>query len=344
MSLVRDTVVEVGRLDKVNILYTSKVFLYIGLMVATTHLRALQALELAIRKGSLKSAAIELSITPAAVGQRIRALEEYLGLDLLVRGRSGIRPTRDLEAAIAHLKAAFRELETASRILDFQRVNEVHISADSDWADLWLRPRLPQFLDDNPNTLFCINGVGDVPVRLGSADCEIWFGESKAGVDTLFHDYLLPVSSPENSKRVLAQPDGEMLEGFPLLHLDCYTVDAADIGWIEWVNKHGQRQTAPGRGIRYKKVLHALEAVYANAGLLVCGAALVKQQLDDGKLSLPFPVTHGSWSRNAYCAHFRESALRRQKIQQFREWLLSTSRETRAELERFVGKAREPDG
>lgn len=315
-------------------------------MVATTHLRALQALELAIRKGSLKAAAGELSITPAAVGQRIRALEEYLGLDLLVRGRSGIRPTRDLEAAIAHLKAAFRELETASRILDFQRVNEVHITADSDWAELWLRPRLQQFLDDNPNTLFCINGVGDVPVRLGNADCEIWFGDAAQdkNAEMLFYDYLLPVSSPENSARVLKQPDGQLLEGFPLLHLDCYTVDTGDIGWIEWVNKYGQRQTAPGRGIRYKKVSHALEAVYANAGLMVCGAALVKQQLDDGRLSQPFPVAHGSWSKNAYCARFREVALRRQKIQHFREWLLSASRETCAELERLVGRARGAGG
>ena len=311
-------------------------------MVATTHLRALQALELAIRKGSLKAAASELSITPAAVGQRIRALEEYLGLDLLVRGRSGIRPTRDLDAAIAHLQAAFRELETASRILDFQRVNEVHISADSDWAELWLKPRLKDFLHDNPNTLFCINGVGDVPVRLGNADCEIWFGDEMhdENAEMLFHDYLLPVSSPENSARVLKQPDGRMLEGFPLLHLDCYTVDSGDIGWIEWVNKYGQRQTAPGRGIRYKNVLHALEAVYANAGLLVCGAALVKQQLDDGRLSRPFPVAYGSWSRNAYCARFREGAMRRQKIQQFRDWLLLAAHDTRAELDLLVGKAR----
>lgn len=310
-------------------------------MAATTHLRALQALELAIRKGSLKAAASELAITPAAVGQRIRALEEYLGLDLLVRGRSGIRPTRDLDAALAHLKAAFRELETASRILDFQRVNEVHITADSDWADLWLKPRLPRFVADNPNTLFCINGVGDVPVRLGSADCEIWFGNDgdDDGAETLFSDYLLPVSSPENSARVLAQPDGEMLEGFPLLHLDCYTVDTGDIGWIEWVNAFGQRSTAPGRGIRYKRVMHALEAVYANAGLLVCGLALVRRQLDDERLSLPFPIEQGTWSRNAYRARFRENALRRSKIRQFRDWLLVSARETSDELVNAVGRA-----
>ena len=97
-------------------------------MPAATHLRALQALELAISRGSLKAAAAELAITPAAVGQRIKALEDYLGFDLLVRGRSGIRPTRELESAMAHLSAAFRELDTVLRILDFQRVNEIHVA------------------------------------------------------------------------------------------------------------------------------------------------------------------------------------------------------------------------
>ena len=54
-------------------------------MAAISHLRSLQALESAIRLGSLTAVANELGITPAAVGQRIRALEDYLGIDLLVR-------------------------------------------------------------------------------------------------------------------------------------------------------------------------------------------------------------------------------------------------------------------
>ena len=309
-------------------------------MAATTHLRALQAVELAIRKGSLKAAAAELAITPAALGQRIKALEDYLGLDLLVRGRSGIRATPELEGAVAHLQAGFRELETVSRILDFQRVYEVHITADSDWADLWLRPRIGRFRKDNPNTLFCINGVGDVPVRLGQADCEIWFGAERGAAeeDLLFHDYMLPVSSPENTTRIAKHPQEEALEGFPLLHLDCYTFDAGAIGWQEWISEYGYRKTAPGRGIRYQRVMHALEAVYANAGLLVCGLALVKGQIDEGTLSQPFPIGQGEWSKNAYRVGFRESALRRTNIVQFREWLLAEANDTQQELRRLTNR------
>lgn len=309
-------------------------------MTATTHLRALQALELAIRRGSLKAAAAELSITPAALGQRIKTLENYLGFDLLVRGRSGIRPTRELDGALAHLGAAFRELDTVCRILDFQRVHEVHITADSDWVDLWLQPRLKGFQEENPNTLLCINGVGDVPARLGRADCEVWFGEDRRneGEELLFRDYLLPVTSTENTKRISALPFAEMLEGFPLLHLNCYTVDANEIGWKEWVREFGHHRTAPGRGIRYQKVMHALEAVYANAGLLVCGLALVLPQIDNGKLSIPFPISQGKWSDNAYRVCFHEGTLRRSTLSRFREWLLAESRNTTEDLQRLTGR------
>jgi len=50
-------------------------------MTSVTHLKSLQALELAVREGSLTAAAVKLGITPAAVGQRIRSLEDYLGVD-----------------------------------------------------------------------------------------------------------------------------------------------------------------------------------------------------------------------------------------------------------------------
>lgn len=307
-------------------------------MAEITHLRALQALELALRLGSMKAAAEELSISSAAVGQRIRALEDYLGYDLLVRGRSGIRPTPELETAVAHLGAAFRELDTVSRLLNFQRVNEVHVTADPDWAELWLQPRIEQFRKANPNTLLCINGIGDVPLRIGDSDCTVWFGPPGPGPDeeALFNDYLAPVSSPENTDRISKLPEDERLEGFPILHLDCYALDAGETGWKEWTRKFGRRSTAPERGIRYKRVQHALEAVYANAGIMICGLALVAPQIAEGRLSVPFPIKEGSWSKNAYRVSFRRGARRRSAIERFREWLMAEAQKTSDEVQQLV--------
>src|SRR5262245_58068153 len=98
-------------------------------MAVLTHLRSLQALELALRTGSLKGAATLLAITPAAAGQRIKALEDYLGVELLVRGRSGLRAGPALAAVQPHLVGAFRELENVAAMLDMQRGHEMHIAA-----------------------------------------------------------------------------------------------------------------------------------------------------------------------------------------------------------------------
>lgn len=301
-----------------------------------THLRSFQALELAVRTGSLKEAAAQLGITQAAVGQRIKALEDYLGMDLLVRGRSGIRPASTLAAAMAHVSAAFRELETAAAILDLQRIHEIHIVADTDWAELWLHPRLPAFRSENPGTLFCINGIGDVPLRLGQADCDIWFGVSRGGTeeDELFRDFLLPVSSPENKRRVLRTET--RLEGFPLLHLECYRADPGAIAWPDWIRMYGHRSTAPERGIRFPHIVRALESVYADAGLLLCGLALIAPQLESGRLSALFPVSQGAWTGHSYRAAFKEASLRRKQVARFRAWLLAESKHTSQRLRESV--------
>src|SRR4051812_16057741 len=131
------------------------------LMAALTHLRSLQALELALRTGSLKDAAAVLAITPAAVGQRIKSLEVYLGTDLLVRGRAGLRAAPALSAVLPTLVGAFRDLENVATMLDMQRGQEIHVAAPPDVFELWLRPRLQRFRRAYPNISFCINGEGD---------------------------------------------------------------------------------------------------------------------------------------------------------------------------------------
>lgn len=305
-------------------------------MVAPTYLKSFQALELALRVGSLKGAADALSITPAAVGQRVKALEDYLGVDLLVRGRSGLMPTPALKAAAEHLGAAFRELQTVADMLELQRGHEIHIAAASDFADLWLRPRLRAFRAEHPNMRFCINGEGEAPLRLGPVDCEITFGARRESPDTdpLFHDYVLPISSPANTARVSHLPPRDRLEGFPLLHLDFYKDDPASPDWAEWVAANDLRRTAPERGMRFQRIIPALEAVQADAGVAICGLALVPELIEDGRLSLPFPIATGAWTEHLFQARFRADAPARPQVRRFRAWLQAEAQETAAWLAR----------
>lgn len=302
-------------------------------MDAPSHLRSLQALELAARLGSLKAAADTLLITPAAVGQRIKALEDYLGVDLLVRGRSGLKPTAQLEAALPHLLAGFGALQKATHALDLQRAHEIHIAAPSDFAELWLSPRLTDFRAAHPNIRFCINGEGDAPLRLGAADCEVSFGPLKPGasIDLLFHDVIAAICSPENARRTSRLPKRERLEGFPLLHLDFYKDDPAAPDWKRWFKTHGMTRTAPERGIRFRRISLAVEAVLADAGPALCGLALIAPLVESEQLTLPFPNTT-TRSSHAFVSRWRTDAVARPQIRRFRHWLLGEAAKTRDSL------------
>lgn len=313
-------------------------------MPATSHLRSLQALELAVRTGSLKAAADLLAITPAAVGQRVKALEDYLGLELLVRGRSGLQPAPSLAGALPHLSAAFRELELASQRLDLQRGHEIHIAAPPDFADLWLKPRLPAFKAEHPNILFCVNGEGDVPLRLAPADCEVEFSAGREGCDPLFRDFVVPISSQENTARLAGLGAKDRLEGFPLLHLDFYKDDPATPGWAQWIASQAMNRSAPERGIRFRRIAQALDAVRAHAGLVICGLALVSDEIVDGRLSLPFPAASGAWTSHAFRARFRGDALVRPQVRHFRAWLLAQAATTQGWLSAFVAPAQPVEG
>lgn len=300
-------------------------------MTAASHLKSLQALEMAIRVGSLTVAADRLGITPAAVGQRIRSLEDYLGRDLLLRGRSGLMPTADLDRALTDLKVAFAALDRVTESLDFQRVAEIHIVADPDWSELWLLPRLPAFRAENPNILFCINGAGDIPLRLGAPDCRIEYTDAGRG-EELFRDILLPVTGPDNLRRI-ADWDAQMpLEGMPFLHLEAQRDDPQRPGWPQWVERFGYRREGAGRGVHYRHARLALEAVRQNVGFLICGLSLVEADLENGRIVLPYPAHQSLVAPMPYVLTVTAQGTLRPQLQRFLDWLRGEAKLTRQSL------------
>jgi LysR family transcriptional regulator, glycine cleavage system transcriptional activator len=306
-------------------------------MPVVTHLKSLQALELAIRLGSLKAAADRLGITPAAVGQRIRALEDYLGEDLLMRGRSGLQPTAELSHALGDLQTAFAALERATEALDFQRVSEIQIVADTDWADLWLAPRLSAFRAAHPNILLCLNGVGDVPLRLGAPDVRVVYGDGRD--EPLFTDVVLPVSGPDILRRIGSGDPINQMEGMPLLHLKAQLDGAGPPGWVEWFGKFGQRESGPDRGVRYQHARLALEAVRQDVGCLVCGLSLVEGDLEQGHVVNPFPMSQHLAAPHPYRLKLRQDVEKRPQLQRFAAWLRTEASETRRYIEKVTAQA-----
>jgi LysR family glycine cleavage system transcriptional activator len=309
-------------------------------MPTLKHLNSLQAVEAAVRLGSQKAAGEELGITPAAVGQRIRALEDYLGTQLLERGRAGVTPTPALAAALERLAEGFAALAEAGDLLRYSSHNTVRLAADPDWAALWLRPRLPDFLERNPHCEVLLDtatsGGGDRPDLRLRRSSDVEAGEA------LYADYLLPVCSPENLARIVDLPEGEKLEGFPLLHLEGESAHALD--WPAWVARHGQRQRGADRGVRYRRIEPAVRAMRSNVGMLICGVSLVEAQLESGELLLPFGGGPGARDEASYRLAVRGPALKRPAVREFCAWLREQATETRERLAGWAAAGPPPSG
>src|SRR5260370_21017383 len=84
-----------------------------------THLplNALRVFDAAARHLSFTRAADELAVTPAAVGQQIRALEDTLGAVLFRRTTKGLELTPEGEAGLAALRAGVLQFEEAVRAM-----------------------------------------------------------------------------------------------------------------------------------------------------------------------------------------------------------------------------------
>lgn len=124
-----------------------------------THLplNGLRVLDAAARHLSFTNAADELAVTPAAVGQQIRALEDMLGVILFRRTPKGLELTSEAEAGLESLRSGFLQLEESVRAMQSgQASNSLTIAAPRDFISQWLTGKLSKFTADNPDVRFNI--------------------------------------------------------------------------------------------------------------------------------------------------------------------------------------------
>lgn len=118
-------------------------------------LNGLRVLDAAARHLSFTRAADELAVTPAAVGQQIRALEDTLGVVLFRRTSKGLELTPEGERGLDALRAGFLQFEDSVRAMQQgQSSNTLTIASPRDFTERWLLPRLADYGKANPEIRF----------------------------------------------------------------------------------------------------------------------------------------------------------------------------------------------
>ncbi|MBK5263860.1 MAG: LysR family transcriptional regulator [Alphaproteobacteria bacterium] len=143
-----------------------------------THLplNGLRVLDAAARHLSFTRAADELAVTPAAVGQQIRALEDMLGVVLFRRTPKGLELTPETEAGLEALRSGFLEFEEAVRAMQAgQTSKSLTIAAPRDFTAKWLNPRLARYAAGDAELRFAMVAA-DEPLDFTEAnlDLAIW--------------------------------------------------------------------------------------------------------------------------------------------------------------------------
>ncbi len=145
-----------------------------------THLplNALRVFDAAARHLSFTKAADELAVTPAAVGQQIRALEDVLGTVLFKRMTRNLELTPEAERALPALRAGFLQFEELVRILqDAQGSKVLTIAAPRDFTARWLSSRLARYGAANPDMRFAVEAAdGGVDFTQANLDLAVTYG------------------------------------------------------------------------------------------------------------------------------------------------------------------------
>lgn len=283
----------------------------------------LQALRTFVEVGqrkSVKAAAQALHVTPGAVSQQIRVLEDRLGVVLLERERLGMRLTEAGASVFPRLREAFLQIDQAMHDLESTKARRsLTVSTVATFAASWLVPRLGRFKQLHPDIEIRVEATSElVDLRRDRVDVALRHGLGDyPGLEVLplMAPVLTPVASPGFLKAhgAVIHEAGDCL-GYPLLH----DGDRAD--WQLWLKAHGVADDMRAeRGSAFDDDFLLIRAAEAGQGLALVPQAYAQEEIAAGRL---IQVLDKPWpARFAYYAVTRPGAADRPEVRAFLKWI-----------------------
>ena len=307
-------------------------------MAGPIPLNALHAFVIAARHGSFSKAADELHVTPAAVSQQIRALEDQLDVQLFHRLNRGIALTDAGQAGLSKLQEGFSSIQSAvQQMQSADQKSELNIWTSPSFASKWLMPRMHRFIEANPTIDLRISGSADlidsdstapslsaqtlkahnidVAIRFGSGNypgCDV---EKLMDVDAitlcspalLAKDAALPLKKPEDLLKHTLLHDESPYEGRP--------------NWASWLSDADLSGKLAEHNLYFNSVLLALSAAVEGQGVVLTLDKLAENDIKKGDLvqvfDLPTDVDH------AYHLVTLQGTAQDSRVLVFREWLIN---------------------
>lgn len=283
-------------------------------------LNAVRAFEAVGRRGSVKLAAEELSVTPGAVSRQLGLLEEHLGISLFKRSHRQVTLTHSGTLYLQSVSDALQRLSDATdEIKSTKGRDPLHIWCPMTFGLRWLVPRLPAFRAAQPDRdVVFTTSLGPIDFSARTTDVAIRIGQGTwpgCASHRLVGIELTPVCSPALLDRL-----GPMTRPSDLRRATLLQSAARPGYWRQWLEAAGASDIDPDRGITFESVSLAYQMAMNGAGVALGQLALVEDDLRTGRLVAPFAQrTH---SGDAFYLIYPNRLIGDPFVMLFRDWLV----------------------
>ena len=277
----------------------------------------LRVFEAAARTQSFARAAAQLHMSPAAVSQQVKALEDRLGLPLFQRKAQAVVLTEAGRAYLPPVQQALMTLEGATEALfGASREQGLYVQCVLIFAHGILARGVEAFETANPGvSLVLSTGNSASDFDSSFSDLKVVFGNPHsfgAESDRIMGERLFPVARPEVAAQITQPSD---LLNWPLVEVASHRS-----GWTQFLD---ETRVMPGQ----RRMIHADSTIMsmriAEAGQAV---ALARSPASDAVMTgaglvpcLPGVEVAGS---EAYHLVYDSLSGLRPPARRFREWLL----------------------
>lgn len=304
-------------------------------------LRALQVFETLGHSQSLNEAAARLNITPGAVSQQLKLLEEALGTSLSYKEGKRIRLTAAGQRFHALCSQGFELFREAQEELERTRHDTVlTISALPSFLKGWLTTPLYHWQEQHyPDlTLYLKGGHSEPELEKENVDFRFTYGQSHtAGLNTieLFTDCVVPVASPALLKRFAINTPDDLMQ-CRLLSADWQPKFSSPPSWPEWFERYGSgsgEQTVENHRI-FTLSHMAIEAAVDDQGIALAQYSAIQSELHRGLLSIPF--TYALTLPWPYILTWRSHSFDKAHCRDFHRWILAKAKQQQASIDQLL--------
>ena len=284
------------------------------------HVNWLHTFEAAARHGSFASAADELLLTPAAVSQQIRLLEETLGAKLFKRLPKGVELTDIGQAYALPVRASFVELKTATDgIFRIRSKTSLRVRASISFGIIILAPRLKEFREIHPEIDVVLSTtVWSDRLNDAATDVEIRYGKGDWAEENIWS------LGPREATLVCNPVDAVFLRTnrIGLENSDTVPVIGSESDWGQMFEILDIECAVPNPWMPVDSSLLALEVVSSGRGLAIVDKIFSRPYVERGLLAAPFDES--LQAQNDFYVVARSGSAKREQIALFYEWLVST--------------------